>query len=102
MCALGSSAALPYPLAPRPHAPERRLHASPALGSAAVLVGGLTVAAGAMAARYALQTLERSRGPSAPGDAGGEGSSEGGSEGGSEGSAGKAWRGRQTRAMAAQ
>ena len=66
LCCAGARAAAAPPLPPGLLA--RHLHASPRAHSAVALVGGLTVAAGAMAARYALQVYDRAQGPAPPSD----------------------------------
>jgi DnaJ family protein C protein 19 len=66
LCCASARAAAAPPLPPGLLA--RHLHATPRADSAVALVGGLTIAAGAMAARYALQVYDKAQGPAPPSD----------------------------------
>jgi DnaJ family protein C protein 19 len=82
-CAGTRAAAAPPQLPPGLLA--RHLHATPRAPSAVALVGGLTVAAGAMAARYALQAYEKAQGPAPPSDGSSSSSSSSSEESSSSG-----------------
>ena len=64
LCCTSAHAAAAPPLPPGLLA--RHLHATPRAHNAVALVGGLTIAAGAMAARYALQVYDKAQGPAPP------------------------------------